>query len=564
VIQRVSQQPKYGVNIMKNGQEDFAERIRANQQKLSAALKTRFDYIVVGAGSSGSVVAARLATDPKTEVLLLEAGGTDETDLVTNPNHWPMTLGSELDWGFMTEPNPELNERSLLYSMGKVLGGGSSINVQTWSRGHRADWDFYAEESGDPAWNYRAVLNLYRHRIEAWAGKPDPDYRGSRGTVHVQPAANPQPFAFAFLEGAESAGVYRFPDPNGCMMEVDRGCALVDETVRNGKRQSIFRSYVYPRMAQSNITVLPGALAMRILFDGRHATGIEFGYQGRTVRAEATREVILSLGAIHTPKLLMQSGIGDEPELKRAGIPVLQALPGVGRNLHDHVAFGCVWENTDKTPPPIPRSQTACFWKTSAELDAPNFYCYSHQGPQITPENAPRFKAPAASWSLFVGMRPKSRGSIYLTGKNPADPVKIDANYLSDPQDLKDLAAGINMARAIGNSAALRPFTGQEVAPGPISRAELEDFFRNGLVSFWHQSGTARMGRDAMSVVDGQLRVYGVDCLRIADASILPRVTTGNTMAPCVVIGEQAAAFLQKAGREVETVDSKILEQEAH
>ena len=525
--------------------ENYAERVRVNQQKLSSELITRFDYIVCGAGTSGSVVAARLASDPQTQVLLLEAGDTDETDLVTDPNRWCMTLGSELDWGFMTEPNPRLNGRSLLYSMGKVLGGGSSINVQTWSRGHREDWDFYAEESGDPSWSYRAVLELYRSRIEAWTGTPDPGYRGASGTVHVQPAAEPQPFAFALLEGAESVGLQRFPNPNGRMMEATGGSALVDETVRDGKRQSIFRSYLYPRMDQPNITVLTGALATRIRFDGRRATGVEFQYQGKNRLAQATREVILSLGAIHTPKLLMQSGIGDEAELKRADIPVLQALPGVGRNLHDHIAFGCVWENTDKTPLPIPRSQTACFWKTDGHLDAPNFYAYSHQGANATPENAAHFKPPVASWSLFVGMRPRSRGSIHLTGNNPDHPVRIEANYLGDPQDLKDLAAGLSMARAIGNSAALRPFTGREVAPGSINGRELEQFFRNGLVTFYHQSGTAKMGRGSMSVVDSQLNVYGVDSLRIADASILPRVTTGNTMAPCVVIGEQAAAFLQ-------------------
>ena len=301
-------------------------------------------------------------------------------------------------------------------------------------------------------------------------------------------------------------------------------------------------------MDQPNITVLTGALALRILFDRRRATGIKFRYQGKTIQAEAIREVILSLGAIHTPKLLMQSGIGDDAELKRVDIPVFQALPGVGRNLHDHVAFGCSWENTDKKPALIPRSQTACFWKTDPELDAPNFYCYSHQGPDTTPENAARFKPPAASWSLAVGMRPKSRGTIHLTGKNADDPVKIDANYLGDPQDLKDLATGLSMARAIGNSAALRPFTGREVVPGPLSGTEQERFFRDGLGTFWHQSGTAKMGRDEMSVVDGQLKVYGVDSLRVSDASILPRVTTGNTMAPSVVIGEQAAAFVTNVG----------------
>ena len=345
------------MKISKPHTDNFTERVHLNQLRLAADLKSHYDFIVCGAGTSGSVVAARLAADPKVQVLLLEAGGSDETDLVMNPNRWPMTLGSELDWGFVAEPNPNLNGRMIPYSMGKVLGGGSSINVSTWSRGHRADWDFYASESAEPSWSYAAVLDLYRGRIEAWAGSPDPDYRGMHGTVHVQPAADPHSFSVALLEGAESLGLQRFPNSNGQMMESVGGCAFIDEIVRGEKRESIFRSYVYPMMDQPNITVLTGALAARIQLTGDRATGIEFFYTGRNHRAEATREVIVSLGAIQTPKLLMQSGIGDETELTNAGIRVLHALPGVGRNLHDHVSVGCVWENVGIPSPKIPRDR---------------------------------------------------------------------------------------------------------------------------------------------------------------------------------------------------------------
>ena len=438
-----------------------------------------------------------------------------------------------------------MNGRAIPYSMGKVLGGGSSINVATWSRGHQADWDFYAAESGDASWGYEAVLDLYRHRIEAWTGSADPDYRGKDGAVYIQPAPAPHAFSFALLEGAGAVGLPRFPNANGRMMESPGGCAFVDETVCEGRRRSIFRSYLYPRMAEPSITVVTGALVARILFERRRATGVEFRCQGRILRATAGCEVILCLGAIQTPKLLMQSGIGDEDELRRAGVPLLQKLPAVGRNLHDHVAFGCVWESTDIGLPRVPRSQTACFWKTNAALDAPNFYTYARRGPDVTPENAALLKLPADSWSLVVGMRPKSRGAVHLTGPDADDPVRVDANYLGDPQDLKDLVCGLDIARQIGNSAALRPFAVSEITPAARNPDELERFFRNGLGTFWHQCGTARMGRDANSVVDGRLKVHGIDGLRVADASVLPRVTTGNTMAPCVVIGEQAAAFVQ-------------------
>ena len=523
--------------------QNSAGRFRA--QQLPSEIKRNFDYIVCGSGSSGSVVARRLAENPDVTVLLLEAGGSDETDLIAYPNAWPKMLGSELDWGFVAEPNPKLNGRAISYSMGKVLGGGSSINVCTWSRGHKADWDFYASEADEPSWAYKAILDLYRNRIEAYNGNPDPDYRGTRGTVHVQSAAEPHPFSVALLEGAESVGLQRFPSPNGRMMENEGGCAFIDETVHEGKRRSIFRSYVYPILDQPNITVLTNALVTRLLFQRRRATGIQFRHEGKTLQVDATCEVIVSLGAINTPKLLMQSGIGDESELKRFNIPVLQALPGVGRNLHDHVAFGCVWENAGKPSPKVPRSQTSCFWKTRAALEAPNFYVYSHGGPDFTPENAARFKPPATCWSLSAGMRPNSRGVIHLTGSDPADPVTIDPNYLSDPRDLEDLIAGLSMAREIGNCSALKPFTAREVAPGSLPAAELEEFFRNGLGTHWHQSGTAKMGRDAMSVVDGKLKVYGIEGLRIADASVMPRVTSGNTMAPCVVIGERAGDTLR-------------------
>jgi choline dehydrogenase len=426
--------------------ENFGARVRANQCGLNSEIGTKFDYIVCGAGTSGSVVAARLAANPNVSVLLLEAGGSDEADVIADPNRWPMTLGSELDWGFVAEPNPRLNGRAIPYSMGKVLGGGSSINVSTWSRGHQADWDFYAAESGDASWAYEAVLDLYRHRIEAWTGRADPDYRGTHGAVHVQPAVAPHAFSFALLEGAGSAGLPRFPNANGRMMESPGGCAFVDETVCEGRRRSIFRSYLYPRIAEPNITVVTGALVARILFERRRATGVEFRCQGRILRATAGCEVILCLGAIQTPKLLMQSGIGDEDELRRAGVPLLQKLPAVGRNLHDHVAFGCVWESMDIGLPRVPRSQTACFWKTNAALDAPNFYTYARRGPDVTPDNAASLKLPADSWSLVIGMRPKSRGAVHVTGPEADDPVRVDANYLGDAQDLKDLVAGPDVA----------------------------------------------------------------------------------------------------------------------
>jgi choline dehydrogenase len=299
-------------------------------------------------------------------------------------------------------------------------------------------------------------------------------------------------------------------------------------------------------MDRPNLTVLTSALVTRLTFEGKRAAGVEIAYNGKRLRIGAASEVVLSLGAIHTPKVLMQSGIGDDSELKRAGIPVVQHLPGVGQNFQDHFGIGCVWEYQQPLAPRNNGGEATFFWKSNPALDTPDLQTCLGELPICSAETATKFNPPAASWTLFGGVvGPKSRGQIHLTGPNPHDPVQIEANTLSHPDDLKAAVVCVELCREIGNSSALRPYTKREVMPGNLTGAALEDFVREGAISYWHQTCTAKMGHDSMSVVDGSLKVYGIDRLRIADGSVMPRVTTGNTMAPCVVIGERAAEILK-------------------
>ncbi|MCO5731475.1 GMC family oxidoreductase [Rhizobium sp. SSA_523] len=502
-----------------------------------------FDFIVCGAGSSGSVIAARLAQDGKASVLLIEAGGTDAAETVSDPQQWPLNLGSSRDWGFVGEPAAGLNGRRLPLSMGKGLGGGSSINVMVWARGHKADWDYFAAEAGDEAWGYQSVLGYYR-RIENWQGRPDPLRRGVNGPAYVAQPHAPQPVAQALLRAASMLGIPVYDTPNGEMMEGPGGASIAELRIRDGKRESLFDSYMRPLLSQPNLTVLTETLVSRLVFDGKRVTGVEVLSGNGVDRFAARCETILSMGAIQTPKVLMQSGIGPEEELRAHAIPVVQHLPGVGRNHQDHLAFGCTWAY--RQPEAIGGSgcEAKLYWRSHSHLEQPDILQCQLEFPVPSPLET-GLSVPDHGWTMFNGLaQPKSRGRLRLSGADPADRILIEPNALSEPEDMAAALAAVELCRDLGNSNAFSALVSGETAPGPGDKTALQAFIRNSAVTYWHQSCTAKMGRDAMSVVDGELRVYGIDGLRIADSSIMPRITTGNSMAPCVVIGERAADLL--------------------
>ncbi len=329
------------------------------------------------------------------------------------------------------------------------------------------------------------------------------------------------------------------------MQEVESGAAIQDIRVRDGKRQSVFRTYTFPYMDRKNLTVLTSATVTRIVLENKRAIGVDIMYRGKTQRISAGLEVVLSLGAIHTPKVLMQSGIGDQAELQRLGIPLVQHLPGVGQNFQDHVGISSIWESNQTLAPSNTTNGAVCFTKSESSPET-DLQVLLAEIPIASAEIAAEFNPPANSWTLFgVVARPKSVGRVRLMGPNPLDPILIEANNLSHPDDMKAAMTAVELCRDIGNSSALRPFSKREVMPGNLQGAELENFIRNAAVSSWHQTCTAKMGRDEMSVVDANLKVYGIDNLRIADASVMPRVTTGNTMVPCIIIGERAAEVIK-------------------
>jgi choline dehydrogenase len=534
-----------GLNVL----ADELDAIRANQAERAKRLKSAYDYIVVGTGSAGSALVGRLATArPDASILMLEAGDWDTAPSVMDPSVWFTNLGSERDWKDMALPSAGTNNRAIGEHMGKVVGGGTSINATIWARPFKADLEHWAAESGDPAWGYENGLAIFR-RAENWQGQPDARYRGKGGPVWCQPAANPHPLAPAMLAACRSMNLPVLDDQNGAREEGSGGFALMNQIIREGRRQSMARAYLYPVLARKNVTLLVNTHVDRVTFAGNRATGVEIASSAGPRRLQAKSEVILCSGGINTPKLLMLSGIGDQAQLKTHGIKTLVHSPQVGQNFQDHILHGgCLWEPKEHMPHRNSAANAAGFVKSQASLTSPDVNIVQIEIPYASDVLGKRYAPPNTAWALCAGLvAPKSRGEVRLKSGNPNDRPIVDARFLSHADDVKALIYGIELARDIGNSPAMSDFVKREVAPGQkLSGQDMENFVRDGATTYFHQAGTCRMGKDSQAVVDAKLRVNGVKNLRIADSSIMPRIASVATMASCVLIGERMAEILTK------------------
>jgi len=530
--------------------DDLDDARKAQAQRL-ASLRHSYDYVVVGAGSAGCTLVGTLARrEPSAEILLIEAGDWDTNPAVLDPRLWFTNLGTERDWNDVSIPSPSVNNHPIPEHTGRVVGGGSSINATIWARPFKADLDNWAKKTGDQRWGYRHGLKLFKS-IENWQGTPNPAFRGTGGPVWVQPSADPLPLATAAIEGFREIGLPIVDDLNGEREITGNGFGYMNQIIKNGRRQSMARDFLYPVLTHSNVTVLVNTPVNRVLFKRHRADGVECVRDGRVITFGAKREVILSAGGFNTPKILMLSGIGDRNQLRAFGIPVRAHSPEVGKNVQDHILHGgCLFE----APEPFVYRNSAAnvsgYLKSDPSLELPDISLVQIELPYASETIAAQFPAPPNTWALCGGLvSPRSRGTVTLRSANPADRPIVDMQFFSHPFDVAALERSIELAREVAASSAMKPFVVREVAPGrTLKGAELVNFVRDGTTTYFHSSGACRMGKDDHAVVDSQLRVNGVDNLRIADSTIMPRIVAVPTMPACVFIGLRMAEILTGHG----------------
>ena len=509
---------------------------------MTAQGTTDYDYIVVGAGASGCVIANRLSADSTKNVLLLEAGGND--DFFTNTRFLDLPSlfslwGPLTDWGYSAEPAPGINGRAVPITQGKVLGGGSSTNGRIYLRGNRRDYDGW-NQLGNEGWSYKDVLPYFK-KAENYSGGAN-EYHGVGGPLSVIDLPAPTAVSQAFMQAAIDYGFKGPVDVNAEQQENAVGFCQSTTTPQLA-RASTAVAYIHPILDRKNLMVTTNALVTKILFEGKRAVGVEYLLDGQTQQVRANAEVIATAGAFNMPKLLLQSGIGPADQLKSLGIPVVSDLPGVGQNLQDHLLVRMSWHLKEKQSDLIILSEVNLFTYSRPGLEAASPDLQYMFAPFFFPEYGP---VDAGITLVPVVSQPASVGSVSLRSNNPLDAPRIDMNHLGCDADVQVLMRGIEIGHDIMRSNKLDSARGAEVVPGPdaTTKVELEQYVRNTAVTVWHPCGTCRMGHDRLAVVDPQLRVYGIEGLRVADSSVMPKIVNCNLQATVIMIGEKAADMI--------------------